>query len=188
MIKQLREKAATYGTQSLTDIELAAVLGWKPKPNENLKDSQFLKNVHELSNRFRSYDRIKNNISSSKDAFDFITILGLQTLDIEQFYVIALNRSNNVLKSFKLSEGGTSGTVVDTKILFKKLLEVPKVCGFIITHNHPSGGLKPSHLDIEITKKINQASKLLDLSLFDHIIIGGDNYNSYTSMQDEGLF
>ncbi len=79
--------------------------------------------------------------------------------------------------------GGVSGTVVDVKIILKHALETLS-SSIVLIHNHPSGNPSPSNQDIEITRKVKEASRLMDISLFDHLIIGQDSYFSFS---DEGL-
>ena len=125
---------------------------------------------------------LTDKIKCSSDAYRHLKYL--ETYAIEHFVVLALNRSNHVItKPITISVGGTSGTVVDMKVLFRKLLSVNKINGFICAHNHPSGNKVPSETDYELTKKIREGAKLLDLSLFDHIIVVE---NGYTSFADEG--
>jgi DNA repair protein RadC len=94
-----------------------------------------------------------------------------------------LNRANMVIRAVKLSEGGTSGTVIDAGPLFKlALLENAK--GIILCHNHPSGNPKPSDADITITRKLKQAGALLEIQVLDHIIVTSSGYKS---LGDEGL-
>jgi len=80
--------------------------------------------------------------------------------------------------SEKISEGGIAGTVIDVRILMRKVLE-RLACGIIIAHNHPSGNIIPSDPDVKITKQIEHACKLLDVALLDHIIIGASGYYSF---------
>jgi len=101
----------------------------------------------------------------------------------EEFHVIALSRGNNVIGSFKASQGGVSGTVVDPKIILQFALLV-NASYIIMTHNHPSGNLKPSDRDIELTKKMKSACESMDMLLLDHIIITS---KGYTSLSDEGF-
>jgi DNA repair protein RadC len=93
--------------------------------------------------------------------------------------VLLLNRANRVLGCLKLSKGGLTGTVVDLRILLKAMAS-----GIIIAHNHPSGNLKPSDADRELTSQIKQAGKLLDITLLDHLILGTEG--DYVSFADEG--
>ena len=121
-------------------------------------------------------------ITSSKDAYDYI-YPSLADQQQEFFYIILLNRANVILSNHKISEGGMTGTVVDPKIIFKKVLEEGAI-SIVLVHNHPSGNLQPSQADIDLTKKIQDASKLLDISLLDHLIFTN---NTYFSFADEGL-
>jgi DNA repair protein RadC len=101
----------------------------------------------------------------------------------EQFKVLYTNRANKVLGIYEISTGGITGTVVDIKLIFAAALKVC-ACSIIMAHNHPSGNLQPSRQDEELTRKIKEAGKFLDISLMDHLIITNENY---LSMADEGL-
>ena len=116
-------------------------------------------------------------ISSSRDAYNQIAEL-LNHLPHEEFWVLVINRANEVIKKIRLSVGGTCGTVVDTKILMRTLIE-EKATAFIAVHNHPSGNLNPSQADNEITKKLSQAGYILDIKLLDHLIVSERGYYSY---------
>lgn len=124
-------------------------------------------------------------ITSSKDSYNLL----LQCWDMdkielqEQFKVMLLNRSNKVLGVYEVSSGGITGTVADPKLIFMAALKA-SACGIIISHNHPSGNLKPSRPDEELTKKIREAGRLLDIQVLDHIIITSEGYYSFA---DEGL-
>jgi DNA repair protein RadC len=124
----------------------------------------------------------KPKIAGSKTAFDLIKG-DLMDLPHEEFWVILLNRANRMIRKKRVSEGGVSGTVADPKIIFK--LAVDELSsGIIVVHNHPSGNLKPSESDINLTKKIKEAGKVLEIALLDHLIIAHDRYFSFA---DEGL-
>lgn len=121
-------------------------------------------------------------VTSSKDAFEMIRG-DLMDLNHEEFWLVLLKRNNEVLKKEMISRGGVSGTVVDAKIIFKRALE-ETASGLILAHNHPSGNTKPSQEDINLTKRIKEAGKSLDISVLDHLIITD---SSYFSFADEGL-
>lgn len=101
----------------------------------------------------------------------------------EEFWVLLLNRANRVIKKQQISLGGVHGTVADPKIIFKIALE-ELASGIIVAHNHPSGNLTASQQDIDLTKKLKEAGKLLEIQLLDHLIIAGKNYYSFA---DEGI-
>ncbi len=101
----------------------------------------------------------------------------------ESFIAIFLNRANNTIGWFKVSQGGIAGTVVDIRILYATALKCG-ACGIIIAHNHPSGQLKPSSEDLSLTKKIKEAGNVLDIKLLDHLILTDESYYSFA---DEGL-
>ena len=135
----------------------------------------------ELGRRRREFEVAGYKIKSSNDAFLQMQPL-LADLPYEEFWVILLNRANKIITKKKVSMGGTSGTVVDPKIIFKEAVQV--ACSNIIAvHNHPSGTNEPSHADKELTKKLKFGAEHLDIQLLDHIIIAG---NKYYSFADEG--
>jgi DNA repair protein RadC len=101
----------------------------------------------------------------------------------EVFAVIFLNRANKINHFNIISEGGITGTVADPRIILKKALEEDAV-SIILCHNHPSGSLKPSRADEELTLKIKEAAKYFDIKVLDHIIVGDDGYYSFA---DEGI-
>ena len=124
----------------------------------------------------------KPKIGGSADAFE---ILKADLLDIphESFWIILLNRANRVIKKHQISQGGVAGTVADPKIIFKVAVE-ELASGIILAHNHPSGNLTASQADIDLTKKLKESGKLLDIQVLDHIIVAGKKYYSFA---DEGL-
>ena len=137
----------------------------------------------ELGRRRKEMDEEeKPKIVSSIDAFH---ILKPQLLDLthEEFWILLLNRANRVIKKHQISAGGVTGTVADPKIIFKIALE-ELACGLVLAHNHPSGNLNASQADIDLTKKLKEAGKLLEIQVLDHLIIANQKYFSFA---DEGL-
>jgi DNA repair protein RadC len=102
---------------------------------------------------------------------------------VEQFKVLYLNRANQALCLFAVSSGGLTGTVADPRLIFIAALKV-HACSLVLCHNHPSGSLKPSTADQELTEKIRQAGAFLDIKLLDHLILSAESYFSFA---DEGL-
>lgn len=121
-------------------------------------------------------------ITGSKDIYE---LLKADLLDIphEAFWIVLLNRANRVIKKYQISQGGVAGTVADPKIIFKIALE-ELASGVILAHNHPSGNLTASKADIDLTRKLRESGKLLEIEVLDHLIIAGKNYMSFA---DEGL-
>lgn len=138
----------------------------------------------ELGRRRRAEEAVElNKISSSNAVFEIMQpIIG--ELPHEEFWVLYLNNSNKVIYKAQLSKGGITGTVVDIRLLFKMALE-QNATAVLLTHNHPSGKLLASDADIQITKKIKEAGKTLEIHVLDHIII---TENGYLSFQDAGIF
>jgi DNA repair protein RadC len=124
-------------------------------------------------------------ISTSKEAFEILaTLFPKDTICLqEQFVVLYLNRANRLLGSYQLSIGGITGTIADVRLILSVALKT-LATGLILAHNHPSGNLKPSEADKQITNKIRQAAKLLDIELIDHIIISSEGYYSF---MDDGI-
>lgn len=121
-------------------------------------------------------------IKSSASVYKiFHPLLG--DLEHEEFWLLMLNRANRVLGKFKVSQGGLSGTVIDTRIILKKALD-NLASSIIVCHNHPSGNIQPSDADVKITEKLKKASEMLEIKLLDHVIIAD---KSYFSFADEGL-
>lgn len=121
-------------------------------------------------------------VTSSKDIFDIMQPL-IGELQHEEFWIVYLNNSNRVLYKEQLSKGGLTGTLVDTRLVFKKAFELNAIA-VILCHNHPSGKLQPSSADNSITKKLKNAGDTLDIKVLDHIII---TENAYFSFADENL-
>jgi len=137
----------------------------------------------ELGRRRRGAEVVeKKTIRTSRDAFEIIQMHIGDSL-YEQFIVLFLSRSHQIVKTQIISEGGVTGTVVDPKKIFKFAFDYNAV-SIVLGHNHPSGSVKPSTNDIDLTKKIKQAGKLLEIGVLDHIIVGTENYFSFA---DDGI-
>jgi DNA repair protein RadC len=154
---------------------------------ENVMNQQTWNQVAEVELIYKSKVKASErpHIKTSKDAADLLKNLWNENkIDfIEQFKVLFLNRGNKVLGAFEVSSGGVTGTVADPKLIFVAALKA-NACSIIISHNHPSGNLKPSKADEELTQKIKYAGQLLDIKLLDHIILTSEGYYSFG---DEGL-
>lgn len=151
-------------------------------------DNTNISNLGEVDVIYRYTSTLNDRplVRTSEDALAIIKQLyildklGLQ----EQFVVVYLNRCNRVIGTSNLFTGGVAGTVVDVKILLSVGLKL-MASNILVSHNHPSGNLKPSNEDIALTKKIKIALECLDMTLLDHIIIN-PNYE-YLSFANEGL-
>ena len=124
----------------------------------------------------------KTSISSARDSYNVFS-QHLSDLRTEEFWAIFLNQKNQIVYKTQISKGGISGTLVDVRVLFRIALE-HFATSIIVAHNHPSGSLKPSLEDIQITKNIKNAGEILNVTLLDHLIIGD---NSFLSFAEEGL-
>ncbi len=123
----------------------------------------------------------KQIISGSQSAYQLIRAQ-LQDIPHEEFWALYLNRANKLLRIENISKGGITGTVADGRIIFTRALEL-KSTGIILVHNHPSGSLKPSSQDMDLTRKMKLAGQSLDIQILDHLIISDQGYYSFA---DEG--
>lgn len=121
-------------------------------------------------------------IKCSEDAYEVLKP-HLSDLSHEEFWIILLNRANDVIKCEKVSSGGVSGTIADPKMIFKIALE-HLASGIILAHNHPSGNLNPSQADRDLTQKLKAAGNSLDISVLDHLIFTDKKYYSFA---DQGV-
>ncbi len=126
--------------------------------------------------------KTQKQIRSSKDAFNiFHPLLG--DLPHEEFWVLYLNRSNKIIVRERISIGGVAGTIADIKIIFKRAVEL-LASGIILIHNHPSGNLKPSVADKQLTEKVAKAGRVLEVAVLDHLVVAESGYYSFA---DEGI-
>ena len=137
----------------------------------------------ELGRRRKHQDQPgENKITGSLDVFNLMHPV-LADIHYEEFWIILLNRANKVVERRKMSQGGISGTVTDIRMILKQALET-LACSIILCHNHPSGNVKPSEADIDITRKLKDSARLMDIALLDHVIVAGHKYFSFV---DENL-
>jgi DNA repair protein RadC len=139
----------------------------------------------QLSYKSKVTASLRPKISSSKDAEDLLRkFWDEDTIELhEEFKILLVNRAHKVLGIFEVSSGGIAGTVADPKIIFACALK-SAACGIILAHNHPSGNLTASQVDIELTKKLSSGGRLLEINVLDHIILTKEKYFSFA---DEGL-
>jgi len=149
-----------YKNLNIPEIKITLSFDKKIKKSE-------LKIIHTSMDAYRIFKQIFNS-----DTFDWV----------EECIILCLNRANKLVGFYKISSGGTTGTVVDPKVIFTVALNCA-ASGIILAHNHPSGNLNPSEQDKAITKKLKDAGKLLDINLLDHMILTDESFYSFA---DEG--
>jgi len=188
------------GTPRMTAVDLAKLILNSQKNNLNdlatlsIKELMKFKGIGEakaisiaaaleLGRRRQATDaREKKKISSSNDIYEYMKAR-IADLDHEEFHVLCMQQNMGVWKEEHISSGGITGTVADVRLILNRVLD-GKTTGIALCHNHPSGALKPSQSDIHLTKKIKEACVIMDLTLYDHVII---TQNGYYSFADEGL-
>ena len=145
-----------------------------------------LHGVSEIEITYKPAIGSKPEVTSSSDAYLILKEYypENQIALKEYFVVMYLNQANRVIGVQKLSVGGLTSAVADVRLLFGTALKV-LATGVVISHNHPSGNLKPSLQDKNLTKQVNEAGKLLDIKLLDHLILTPDD--QYISMADQGI-
>ena len=121
-------------------------------------------------------------VSTSIDVYNAIASQ-FQDLNHEEFWILLLIRANRITSKHLVSKGGQAGTIADPKIIFKIAIE-NHAASIILAHNHPSGNIKPSQADLDLTNKLRSAGQFLDIPVLDHLIITDQNFLSFT---DEGL-
>lgn len=107
----------------------------------------------------------------------------LVDLNHEEFWILLIGQNCKLIGRELMSKGGLTATVADPKVIFGEALR-HSATNIMLAHNHPSGSLKPSHQDIDLTKKVVAAGRLLDIKVLDHLIIGDAGYFSFA---DEGI-
>ena len=127
----------------------------------------------------------RRKITSSHDAYEILKLLwDMDTIYLfEEFYVLYLDRKNGVMGYRNMNRGSNCGTVVDTKLILSIALKI-SASSIILSHNHPSGNMKPSHADTTITNKIKKGAEFLDLKMLDHLIVSPETFYSFA---DEGI-
>jgi len=178
--KRILKESAENNLDKLAKLDIAELMKFK-----GIGEAKALSIVAAMELSRRRNEETKEErpkITTSADAYQVIKPF-LLDLPYEEFWVMHLNRANNVIGKTQIGRGGVSGTVADVRLIYKSAIE-HLASGIIIAHNHPSGAMRPSESDINLTKKVKDAGKLVDIVLLDHLIIGDREFFSFT---DEGL-
>ena len=150
---------------------------------------EMLNNVAEIEVVYRKKSSVRASerpqVTRSSDGFEILKhYWDEDKIDlVEEFKVLFLNRANRVLQFCSFSSGGLTGTVADPRLILAAALKLAS-CAIVLAHNHPSGNLKPSRADEQLTQKIKQAAAYHDITVMDHLIITSEGYYSFA---DEGL-
>ena len=188
------------GTVDLTAVDVAKIILKSVNHNLNdlaklsIKDLSKFRGIGEakaisivaaleLGRRRKEQDRPQRaKVTCSRDAYNEM-IPHLIDKPHEEFWILLMNRANEILRPVQISTGGVSGTVADPKLIFKQAIE-HLASSMILFHNHPSGNLMPSQADKDLTKKLRDSGRLLDIPVLDHLIFTD---KAYFSFADEGI-
>jgi DNA repair protein RadC len=137
----------------------------------------------ELGRRRRLEEALEiPKVTDSRTVYELLQpILG--DLNHEEFWIVYLSQSNRVIGKWLASKGGITSTLVDVRLVLRKALEL-SATGIILSHNHPSGKREPSQSDKDLTRKMMDAAKVMDIQVLDHLIVTD---HSYFSFADEGI-
>jgi DNA repair protein RadC len=151
------------------------------------QQEQTNKQVAEIQLTYKGLMKISDRpkVTTSKEAFQiFFNAWDKEKIEfIEQFKVMLLNRANRVLGLVEISSGSSTGTVADPKMIFAAALKA-NACSLIMAHNHPSGNLQASQPDVDLSRRMREGGRLLDIQVLDHLIVTPEGYSS---LADEGL-
>jgi DNA repair protein RadC len=167
----------------LTDIARLSTLDIQNRFALTQKQSERFVSAFALAKRINS-PKAKDKITKSYDIANMFAWLRHE--EAEQFHIVMLNRNNLVVATKCISKGGVTGTIADPKLILREALLQNNVCSIILIHNHPSGNTSPSDADKELTQKIKQGARLLDIQVLDHIIIANGTNKTHYSFADEG--
>ena len=188
------------GTKNKTALDLAKEILGKGKQNLadlgrlSVKELMKIKGIGltkaiaviaalELGRRRHAAEKLSKPLVTGSSSIAGFLQARFQDLSHEVFAVVFLNQSNRIIHFEIVSSGGITGTVADPRLILKKALEEEAV-SLILCHNHPSGSLKPSRADEELTIKIREAARFFDIKVLDHLIVSTEGYFSFA---DEGL-
>lgn len=205
-MKSIRDKIAVRGVGELSDAELlAVVIEDKPLAEKILAECGSLSGIvrmelprlrmieglglrraekiaasAELGRRLSAAEA--QNVDSIATSDDIVRIFRpiVEGLSHEECWVLFLNNSNRIVERQRVSQGGVQATIVDTRLIVKRALELLST-QIVLVHNHPSGAAEPSDADIALTRKVREAAALFDIRLLDHIIIAGSGSYSFRS-------
>ncbi len=180
---QLAKEILSLGDNNLNELGKLSITSFQRIKGIGEAKAIAIAAALELGRRRHAANHLeKKVIKTSNDIAQYIRAI-IKDFEYEVFGVMYLNQSNKVNHFEIISKGGITGTVADPRIILKKALEAGAT-SIVLCHNHPSGSLKPSRADQEITNKIKNAASYLDIRVIDHLIVSEQGYYSFS---DEGL-
>lgn len=157
-------------------LSIADIIGLKIKGIGKVKAIRIMAAIELGSRRIDNNLNKKNMLQSADVAAHLKNLLQFESKEI--FMILLLNQANKIIHEEIVSEGGITGTIADPRIIFKLAIS-HGATGFIICHNHPSGQLRPSHMDDQLTEKVKKGAVYFDIKLIDHLIVSTEGYYSY---------
>lgn len=125
--------------------------------------------------------RERESIRYSRDIYQYFYPL-MCDLPVEEFWLLLLNRSMKVIERMKISSGGLTETSVDVRCILREAL-LKRATAMVLCHNHPSGNVTPSNVDIQLTDRLKKSADVMNIALIDHVVLTDGNYYSFA---DEG--
>jgi len=151
-----------------------------------MQPNLFNSNLAEVQVTYKSKVKFSEmrKVTTSKDVEEIFRSIWSDLMEFrKEFYILLLNRANRVKGYYRVSEGEITGTVLDPRLVFSVALKCHS-SAIILAHNHPSGNLQPSEADLKLTNNLVSGGKILEISLWDHLII---TFESFYSFADEGM-
>lgn len=180
---ELAERLLAHYNGNLTEMSLAGISRLRMFGSMGIARAAVVSAALELARRRQSEEAAAvDRLSSKDDVVAYFKPL-IAELPYEEFWAVYLGVSNRILDKVKISQGGVSGTVVDTRLIIKRALD-KLASSIIIVHNHPSGNPVPSDEDHTVTERLRDAASLFDIILADHVIITSGECFSFRA---EGL-
>lgn len=174
--EKMKQEQHKYDAMGLSELSVFDILDKLTPGRKKLACAAI-----ELYKRLKEGGIEKATVRCSVDIFNVMHPI-LCDIDTEECWVILVNQVNKIIRKIRISCGGLSETSVDVRVIMKQAI-LYNAAGFALVHNHPSGSPRPSRQDDQLTECVYKASKTMNISLLDHVIIGGNKYYSYA---DEG--
>lgn len=177
--EKMKQEQRKYDAMGMTDVCLSDILDRLTPARKDVAYAAI-----ELYKRMREEADERKSINSSKDIFDLMYPI-LCDLNTEEMWIILLNHACKVIRKIRVSCGGIAETSADIRVMMKQAVQY-EATSFVMVHNHPSGSIRPSQQDNNLTEQARKAGEIMQIRLTDHVIIGSNEGKQYYSYADEG--